>query len=345
MASLDALPPDQRAVLQMILTRDRGYDEIAEMLSIDRAGVRQRALEALDALGPETRVPAERRALITDYLLGQLPPRVSDETREHLAQSPTERAWARVVAAELQSVASGPLPEIPAAGEGGEAPVIAPPAAEPTPEPATVAAAAATERRIPPDYGLPEPKPPKPPRSSRTGGAVLLGVVALVAIGVVVFLIVNSSGSSKKSPTTAASTAPGSTTTPVGTSSSGCNPATSTTACPVHQINLTSPTSRTTVGIAEVLKKGTQIAIAIVAEGVPANTKHNAYAVWLYNSPGDAVRLGFVNPGVGTNGRLQTAGGLPGDATRFRQVLVTLETHPTPTAPGPIVLQGQFAES
>ena len=70
----------------------RSYDEIAKLLSIDRAGVRERALSAFDALGPQTRVPPERRALITDYLLGQLPPRVADDTREHLAQSASERA-------------------------------------------------------------------------------------------------------------------------------------------------------------------------------------------------------------------------------------------------------------
>src|SRR5207302_9158658 len=87
MASIDNLPPDQRAVLQMVLGRGRGYDEIAKMLQIDRADVRQRALEALDALGPGARVPAERRALITDYLLGQLPGPRSDETREQLARS------------------------------------------------------------------------------------------------------------------------------------------------------------------------------------------------------------------------------------------------------------------
>ena len=52
MASLDSLPADQRAVLQLVLQRGRSYDEIAQMLSIDRAGVRERALPALDALGP-----------------------------------------------------------------------------------------------------------------------------------------------------------------------------------------------------------------------------------------------------------------------------------------------------
>src|SRR5947209_3677328 len=78
MASLESLPPDQRAVLQLVLQRGRSYDEIAQMLKIDRAAVRQRALAALDAIGPDTRVDPERRALITDYLLGSLPPRVQE---------------------------------------------------------------------------------------------------------------------------------------------------------------------------------------------------------------------------------------------------------------------------
>ena len=37
MSALDNLPPDQRAVLQMVLQRGRSYDEIAALLSIDRA--------------------------------------------------------------------------------------------------------------------------------------------------------------------------------------------------------------------------------------------------------------------------------------------------------------------
>ncbi|HWK18761.1 MAG TPA: sigma factor-like helix-turn-helix DNA-binding protein, partial [Solirubrobacteraceae bacterium] len=105
MATVDSLPPDQRAVLQLVLQRGRSYDDIAELLSIDRAAVRQRALAALDALGPQTRLAPERRALITDYLLGQLPGPVSDDTRNSLAGSAGERAWARVVASELAPLA------------------------------------------------------------------------------------------------------------------------------------------------------------------------------------------------------------------------------------------------
>src|ERR1700759_541462 len=100
MASLDSLPADQRAVLQLVLQRGRSYDEIARLLSIDRAAVRQRALTAFDILGPQTGVEDQRRALITDYLLGQLPPAVAEQTRDRLAESPSERAWARVLASE-----------------------------------------------------------------------------------------------------------------------------------------------------------------------------------------------------------------------------------------------------
>src|ERR1700760_4239834 len=113
MASLDTLPPDQRAVIDLVLQRGRSYDDIARLLAIDRAAVRARALSAFEAIGPETGISAESRALITDYLLGHLPDRVAEQTRERLADSPYDRAWARVVASELAAVASEPLPEIP----------------------------------------------------------------------------------------------------------------------------------------------------------------------------------------------------------------------------------------
>jgi hypothetical protein len=75
---------------------------------------------------------------------------------------------------------------------------------------------------------------------------------------------------------------------------------------------------------------------------VPPNTTKppNAYAVWLYNSASDAHFLGFVNPGVGTNGKLSTAGGLPANASHYKQLIVTVETIAHPKAPGTIILSG-----
>jgi hypothetical protein len=107
------LPPDQRAVLEMILRHGRDYGEIARLLSVDRAAVRQRALSAVDALSPAPLIAGSRRALITDYLLGQASPRLSADTRRRLAASASERAWARQVASALEPLSSEPLPEIP----------------------------------------------------------------------------------------------------------------------------------------------------------------------------------------------------------------------------------------
>ena len=142
MASLDSLPADQRAVLDLVLQRGRSYDDIARLLAIDRAAVRARALAAFDAIGPDTGLAPESRALITDYLLGQLPDRVAEQTHDRLAESPYERAWARVLASELGPLASNPLPEIPdgprakakaAAKETGDQQQVPPAASEQRP--------------------------------------------------------------------------------------------------------------------------------------------------------------------------------------------------------------------
>jgi Sigma-70, region 4 len=302
MASLDSLPADQRAVLQLVLQRDRSYDDIAKLLSIDRAAVRRRALSALDALGPPTSVPPERRALIADYLLGQLPPPLSDQVREQLAGSAGDRAWARVLASELAPLAAGPLPEIPGEGSG--------------------------ER---PGHERPR---------SRLGGAILLAGGTLVAIAaVIVVVVIASNGSSAKH--SSATTQTGAAATPTISSSTS----TSTSAQVVAQINLNATdTHGKAAGIADVLEQGSITGIAIAAQGLAPNSKHppNAYAVWLYNSASDSHILGFVNPGVGANGRLQAASPLPADAARYKQLIVTLETAAKPHGPGKIVLRGSL---
>ncbi len=394
MASLDSLPADQRAVLQLVLQRGRSYDDIARLLSIDRAAVRRRALTALDTIGPETGVAEDQRALITDYLLGQLAGDAQDQTRARLAQSPSERAWARVIASELGSLASKPLPEIPTEAsddhrepvhhdhawsekpsgdegwgepepyerpDNGEPMVVPTVWPEPAPSDPSLAPARAPVAPTPspstagPDAQVPPAAdaggtPPKRPRrgdrssgapSSRRGGLILIGAVGVVVLVLVVILIVNglsgggsthSSSSSSLSASHTSSTASSTTTT-----------TSSTAAKVVAQINLTPPaTGSKAAGIAEVLKEGATDGIAIVAQHVVPNTTKppNAYAVWLYNSPTDSHLLGFVNPGVGTNGRLSTAGGLPSNASHYKELIVTVETQANPKTPGTIILQG-----
>jgi hypothetical protein len=349
MASLDSLPPDQRAVLQLVLQRGRSYDEIAQMLSIDRAAVRERALSAFDALGPQTRVAPESRALITDYLLGQLPSRVAEQTRDHLAESATERAWARVLASELSSLAKEPLPEIPVdASRRAPASAPEPEAAPETRAPAAVLAGSESPGKPPKDSGGRDRDSEAAP-SSRRGGAILLGLGALVAI-IVVVIVIATSGSSGNKPShtaTAIASTPATTPTTATTPSTTPTTGTSTTGAKViGQVNLSSPTSaKGTTGVAQVVQQGSQVGVVIVAQGVPANTKHDAYAVWLYTSPTTSKFLGFVNPGVKADGKLQTAGVLPTNASSYKQLLVTDETQPKPAAPGKIVLQGALSIS
>jgi hypothetical protein len=117
MATLDSLPGDQRAVLQLVLGRGRSYDDIARLLTINPDAVRERARAATDALGPETGVPEANRQAICDYLLGQLPDHDLPAVREMLAHAAGERAWAHRVRQQLAPVSALPLPEIP--GDGG----------------------------------------------------------------------------------------------------------------------------------------------------------------------------------------------------------------------------------
>jgi len=163
----------------------------------------------------------------------------------------------------------------------------------------------------------------------------------------VVVIALLSSGGSKKNTTTNAS-APSSTSSTPTTSSTPSTPtSTSTTAANgaklVAQINLTAPTSAAAtkpVGVALVLKQGKNTGIAIRAQNLPANGKHDAYAVWLYKSDKDNHILGFVNPAVGSNGVLQAESALPTNAGHFSQLLITKETQQNPKSPGTIVLQG-----
>jgi hypothetical protein len=316
-SGLDRLPPDQRAVLQMVLGRGQSYDEIARLLSIDRAAVRQRALAALDTLGPANRIAPQRRALITDYLLGQLPPRVSDEVRDHLGRVAAERAWARVVASELAALSSGALPEIPAGA-------LEPESAQ---EAERAQADEHEDAPLPLGEGLAEAEQGR--RVSRLGGAILLGAVAAAVIAAILIFVVFGvgGGTAHKAPTAK---------NPVATTS------TSAAAKPLAQINLVSPTHSKAVGIAEVIKAGSATGVVIVAQGLKSNANGDAYAIWLYNSPSSAYRLGYVRPAVTSSGRLQTAGRLPANASSYKQIVVALQHGPS-NKPGTIVLRGDLA--
>ncbi len=65
MTELDRLPPDQRAVLSLVLDRGKSYGEVADLLGIPEQTVRDRAHAALDAMansptGPEAKASGGR---------------------------------------------------------------------------------------------------------------------------------------------------------------------------------------------------------------------------------------------------------------------------------------------
>ena len=114
---LDALAPDQRAVVQLVLQRGRSYAQIAELLKISEDAVRARAHAGLGALAPEVELPDDEVAGIADFLLGQQNGKPRQATRRLLRDSDAAFLWAATVRASLEGL--GPVPELPEAERAG----------------------------------------------------------------------------------------------------------------------------------------------------------------------------------------------------------------------------------
>ncbi len=160
---LDRLPPDQRAVLSLVLERGKSYAEVAKMLAIPESAVRDRAHAALDALANDPARPAQR---------GPATP----------ARAASELAGAGAPGAG-GTPRAGSTP-----GAGGA------PRAEDASRVARADRTSASERFSP--RGA-QTRGPLGTPSSRRGGALLLA--AIVAVVAVVVVIVSSGGGGKSS--------------------------------------------------------------------------------------------------------------------------------------------------
>ena len=370
MSRLDHLPPAGHAALSLVLHQGKSYAEVAALLGIPERAVHDRAHAALAVLAPrEARVlPADRRADIGDYLLGQqtsIGERL--QTRTYLEGSPPARAWAQAISEELAPLAAAPLPEIspgssptsaanglgvmgapaapssvpaPAAASGAPAsgaPADAAPSAAPASgapadtAPAGMAAAASGATAPAVDGGV-ESQAARSLPSSRVGGALLLG---LIVVAVIVAVVLTTGGGGTHSGTSASGST-GKAASAGKTSSSPTGPTED------KRLSLTSPDpSSKAVGAAEVLSEGSKYAYYLVATHLPP-TKGFFYAVWLYNSSTSHEPVSRA-PAVGSDGKLQGGALLPGNAGKYHTMLVTRETSERATHPGPVALKGAFA--
>jgi hypothetical protein len=115
-------------MLELVLERGQGYDEIATLLDVDTPEVRARARAALTELGGAD--PDEHVAL-TDYLLGQADPIGRADAVRHLKNTPESLELAQKLEAQLRVIAPGAeLPQLPGAATPAKpaAPKAPPPA-------------------------------------------------------------------------------------------------------------------------------------------------------------------------------------------------------------------------
>jgi hypothetical protein len=106
-----AMTPDQRATLQLLLERGQTYSDLATLLAVDEAEVRDRARAALTELGG---ADPDRNVALTDYLLGQADPIGRADASRHLRDDPADHALATALAERLrETFPDAELPRLP----------------------------------------------------------------------------------------------------------------------------------------------------------------------------------------------------------------------------------------
>jgi hypothetical protein len=333
MSRIDALPADQRSVLQLLLRQGKGYDDLSGLLNLHAGEVRSRAYDALDALGPGAAgLPSDRRQAIADWLLGQQGPDKASETRAFISGSPAGRAWASALADELRPLGGDRVPELPLDGATATEADAAPS------PPDGPAAGAASADAAPPAAERPgdtpfAPAPSAAPRVSRRGGAALIaGAVAVIAIALVLVFVVFNGDDKKDNAKNAANT----------TTTAQSQPKVQA------QVNLTPPQdapAKKALAIVQIVDLNGQEAVNAVSQGLP-NTSKAAYGIWVYSSPSQAKLIGGFDK-KDNNGHLVYQGALPKgfDITGYSEILVTRETKGNPTRPGRVYLRGDIPRS
>ena len=303
MPSVEQLPADQGAVLNLLLSQQKSYAEIASALDLSEAAVSERAYSALSSLAePEKPPPNRRRAEICDYLLGQQDDDAADRTRSSMMRSASDRAWARAASGPLAALSDAPLPPIP----GAEA------------EASSASSPQLAQDSVDGDR----------PSGSRGGLFVIAGVLLLVAVGIGFGLgrATDGGGSTAASSSTATATN-----------------AANSNATAIAQAALKPPAgapAQKALGFAGISVQAKQRVLSVVAKSLPAAPSGSQYGVWLTATGKPAVWLGYLQD-VGSSGGVGLQGTLNGDPKAYGGVLLTLEkSSPAPTNPSTTYLVG-----
>ena len=315
--TLDALAPDQRAVVQLVLQRGRSYEQIAELLKISEDAVRARAHAGLSALAGDVELPADKVAQVADYLLGQQNGTPREETVALLSGDRAAREWAATVREGLTPL--GDVPELPTAA----------------------AATAKTDRPAPRPrprtrpVGNTEPEGAAAASSSRLGGALLIGGGVLAIVLVVLFLFVFNGGDDDGGENASADA------TPTATASA--------TPQAVGQVafNGTGKASKARGVFALFLQGQQDLLFAVQMQDMPATPKGSKYALWL-SGPGNRAKWIGDTPDVAKDGVLLVQGprqqdtNFAKDIGSYRRVLLTQERGTDRKQPGTTLARGRL---
>jgi Anti-sigma-K factor rskA/Sigma-70, region 4 len=253
MATFDQLSAEQRAIVELVLQQGKSYEELAGMLGMPEARVRELARDALVDLAPVSaaRVEEDWRGQLADYVLGQQAGPEATATKGHLRRSEPARTWTRSLLDSLEQLyPNGSMPAIPEGDRGGRGraarAAAPPPAVRPAPagELSPDARAAVRRRRL---------------------LAAAAAAAALVLVAVLVWPVgVLTGGDEDGGESQAAGTSGGA------------------------QQDVSAPTR----GQAIIARQTGRPQIIVTATGLPPSTQRSAYQVWLYNSEQNRKSIG-----------------------------------------------------
>jgi len=276
-------------MLRLLAQREQGYDDIAALMGISVAEVRERVKDALGQLEAEGKAPPEEL-----------------------------RAAGPVTEGSGEPTPAGPVTETgPSSSQAaGEDPISAPPAGEASAEAAKqprIAKKAKPARQSRPNASLPSLSLPE---SGGARAAIAAGVVALVVL--VVVLVVGGGGDGGSEATTASN----------GSAASGAEgEPTSGNVKKLTKAVLKPVDGSEASGVAVFGRFKNRLALQVGAEGLEPTASGQSYAIWMAESPQKMLPL--ASTAVGQDGQIGAQFEVPTEVLgylaneTFDQIVVT----------------------